>query len=63
MAIKNTRRDLGLGIAIVAHERASMKNAAKCEIYYETQETTNHQIFERKRHWEPLLTGNYVRAP
>lgn len=28
-----------------------MKNAAKREIYYETQETTNHQNFERKRHW------------
>ncbi len=27
-----------------------MKNAAKREIQYETQETTNHQIFERKRH-------------
>jgi len=28
-----------------------MKNAAKREIQYETQETTNHQFFERKRHW------------
>lgn len=36
-----------------------MKNAANCEMYYETQETTNHQIFERKRHWgviPPVIT-------
>jgi len=33
-----------------------MKNAAKREIQYETQETTNHQIFERKRHWDYILS-------
>jgi len=32
--------------------QTSMKNAAKLEIYYETQQTTNHQNIERKRHWE-----------
>jgi len=40
-----------------------MKNAANCEMYYETQETTNHQIFERKWHWGVYSTGNYERAP
>ena len=37
---------------VLAH--ATMKNAAKCDTLYETQDLVNHQNFERTLHYQEM---------